>query len=61
MKGLCNISQEISRRRNPVSKSADWNTIPFNLLPISYVAYPPATSESFKQNLREKVEIAYQS
>jgi len=58
MERLGHMSQEISRWRNPISKTTDWNAIAFYLLPIAYVAYPPAAFEPFEQDLREKVEIA---
>lgn len=61
MKRLSDIGQEISRRRDPIGKSADRNAIAFDFLPISDIADPPAPSEPFEQDLREKVEVADQS
>lgn len=55
MERLADIGEEISRRRNPISESTDGNAIAFYFLPISDITHPPATFESFEQDLREEV------
>jgi hypothetical protein len=61
MKRLCDKSQEISRRRNPIRKSTNRNTIPFNLLPVSDIPNPPTTLKLLEEYLREEIEVADKS
>ena len=52
VKWLSDKSQKISRGRDPVSQTTNWNTAAFYLLPVTDNSDPPWTPESSEQDLR---------